>query len=374
MNNLVKRSFDLIRSPRMAIKRLIDTTLIVVTLPITLPAGFITALIVRINMGSPIFFRQERIGLGEKKFSLLKFRSMLPEHTSTGELLEPSERVTKFGALLRKSSLDELPQLLNVLKGDMSLVGPRPLLVEYLPYYYEKERLRHTVRPGITGAAQVSGRNNLGWDERLSIDADYAMQGKISDDFRILYRTLLGVIRKSDTIAEPWTAGEYLSVYRSYPRTSKLALRRFEPQDIKQRVQWLNDPKTRETLTLDGEVTEESTLRWLKSARTNQLREDFVVYDRGTLDIVAIAGYKSSSADELPIFYFVVDPALQGKGIGTTTLQLLIEHMKGLANLRGAVGEIWESNYPSIKIHERLGFKKTNADLPEGRIRMELKW
>ncbi|WP_211439860.1 GNAT family N-acetyltransferase [Corynebacterium glutamicum] len=359
---------------RRLIKRVLDTTLIVISAPLVVPVATVVAVLVKINLGSPVLFRQNRIGLNDEEFSVLKFRSMLPEIAKDGRKLDASERVTPFGALLRRSSLDELPQLLNVLRGDMSLVGPRPLFTEYLPYYSSIERARHDVRPGITGLSQVSGRNNLGWDERLSIDVKYVEECGLLDDFRIIKRTLSGIARKSDIVAEPWTQGEYLSVYRSYPKNDFYALRRFEPQDIEQRVRWMNDPRTRETLTVTGDITVESTEQWLKNARRDPLRKDFSVFDRKSSEVVAIAGYRSSSEEEIPVFYFAVDPDQQGKRIGSTTLELLIEFMRAQPGVSGAAGEIYVHNIRSIKIHERLGFEFVEADLPDDRVRMELRW
>lgn len=355
-------------------KRLIDSALVVASAPITVPVGLLAAALVRINMGSPVLYKQERIGLGEQPFQLYKFRSMLPENTQDGQALSPSERITPFGAFLRKSSLDELPQLLNVLKGDMALVGPRPLLVGYLPYYNESERTRHSVRPGITGHSQVNGRNSLGWDERLAMDAEYSRNGNLVSDIKIILKTITGVLKRDGIIAEPWTHGEYLSVYRSYPSDEKYALRRFEPQDISKRVDWLNDPRTRESMTVKGEITVEGTTTWLQNARKNPNRKDLVVYDLESLKIVAIAGFKSEPNDTIPILYFAVDPELQGHGIGGVALKLLVEYMRSQPHLCGAAGEIFTDNIASIKIHRRLGFKEVEAELPPNRIRMELKW
>jgi len=355
-------------------KRLIDTALVVASAPVTLPVGLAAAALVRVKMGSPILYKQERIGLGEKPFELYKFRSMLPEITEGGKALSPSERITPFGAFLRKSSVDELPQLLNVLKGDMSLVGPRPLLVEYLPFYKESERARHSVRPGITGHSQVNGRNSIGWDERLAMDAEYSRKGTLYSDLKIIIKTITGVLKRDGIIAEPWTHGEYLSVYRNYPSTEKYALRRFEPQDIANRVDWLNDPRVRESLTVTDEITVEGTTKWLQNARKNPNRKDVVVYDLESLKMIAIAGFKSEPDDTVPILYFAVDPELQGKGIGSVTLQLLVEYMRSQPGVSGAAGEIYTDNVASIKIHQRLGFKEVEAELPSNRIRMEIKW
>jgi RimJ/RimL family protein N-acetyltransferase len=256
----------------------------------------------------------------------------------------------------------------------MSLVGPRPLLVEYLPHYKLSERRRHSVRPGITGASQVSGRNNLGWDERLALDAEYAQNGTLLDDFKIIAQTILGVLRREDAIAEPWNHGEYLSTYRSYPNDGTYALRRFEPQDVPDRVRWLNDPRTRETLSLKGEITVDTTYSWLEKARKNPLRKDLAVYEMRTSRLVAIAGYKAESVDEIPIFYFAVDPDLQGRRIGSATLKLLLEYMESQSGVHGAAGEIYRHNERSIKIHQRLGFEVVAGNLPEDRLRMEIRW
>lgn len=369
-----RKPLRITRRAYMLSKRLIDSALVVASAPVTLPVGLATAALVRLKMGSPILYKQDRIGLGEKPFELYKFRSMLPETTDKGQALTPSERITPFGAFLRKSSLDELPQLLNVLKGDMSLVGPRPLLVEYLPFYKENERARHSVRPGITGHSQVNGRNSLGWDERLAMDAEYSRKGTLYSDLQIIIKTIKGVLKRDGIIAEPWTHGEYLSVYRNYPSTGKYALRRFEPQDIAQRVNWLNDSRTRESLTVEGEITVDGTAKWLQNARKNPNRKDVVVYDLESLKMVAIAGFKSDSSENVPILYFAVDPELQGRGIGSVTLQLLVEYMRSQPEVSGAAGEIYTDNIASIKIHQRLGFEEVEAELPSNRLRMEIKW
>lgn len=170
---------------------------------LTSPLILIVSSIVYISLGRPIIFKQERIGLNEKIFILYKFRTMNNSHNEYGNLLPDSKRLTKVGSTLRKLSLDELPQLVNILKGDMSLVGPRPLLKEYLPFYSERERLRHTVRPGITGLAQVSGRNKLTWDERLELDAKYVEKQNILLDYKILFKTIRKVFLREDIVVDP---------------------------------------------------------------------------------------------------------------------------------------------------------------------------
>lgn len=151
------------------------------------------------NDGKPFFF-QKRPGLHNRVFEIIKFKTMNDKRDDNGKLLPDAERLTKIGSFVRKTSLDEIPQLINVLKGDMSLIGPRPLLVKYLPYYTEREKLRHTVRPGITGLAQVNGRNNISWDEKLEMDAKYVEELSFTNDIKILLKTIQNVISQKDIV------------------------------------------------------------------------------------------------------------------------------------------------------------------------------
>jgi lipopolysaccharide/colanic/teichoic acid biosynthesis glycosyltransferase len=166
------------------------------------------------NQGKPFFF-QERPGLNERIFKIIKFKSMNDKKDKEGNLLSDAERLTKVGAFVRKTSLDEIPQLINVLKGDMSLIGPRPLLVRYLPYYSKREKLRHTVRPGITGLAQVNGRNFLMWDERLEMDVQYVENLSFFSDMQILVKTIQGVINRKDIEIIPSKLGTTLDKERN---------------------------------------------------------------------------------------------------------------------------------------------------------------
>lgn len=150
------------------------------------------------NKGAGVFFTQARPGKGEKIFKVIKFKSMTDECDENGKLLPDAQRLTKVGRFVRSTSIDELPQLINVLKGDMSFIGPRPLLVEYLPYYTERERLRHAVRPGISGWAQVHGRNTVMWDDRLEYDAYYAEHISFPLDVKIFFMTVVNVLKRKD--------------------------------------------------------------------------------------------------------------------------------------------------------------------------------
>jgi len=187
---------------RLFIKRLLDIILSGAALLILSPVFLVVAILVRVKLGSPVIFHQERPGYGEKIFTLCKFRTMTDAKGSDGELLPDAERLTSFGSFLRRTSLDELPELWNIFKGDMSIIGPRPLLVGYLPYYTEREQKRHSVRPGLTGLAQVSGRNFIAWDERLAKDVEYVENLSFLTDMRILWKTVTVVLKKEDVAVE----------------------------------------------------------------------------------------------------------------------------------------------------------------------------
>ncbi len=181
---------------RNYVKRIMDIFLSFIAIFILLPLILLLAFLVKIKLGSPILFFQERPGKDEKIFRLYKFRSMSEEKDKEGHYLPDEKRLTRFGRKLRSTSLDELPELFSILKGDMSIVGPRPLLIEYLPYYTEIERKRHKVRPGLTGLAQVEGRNYLSWDERLKKDVAYVEQISFWLDCKIIVKTFINVIRQ----------------------------------------------------------------------------------------------------------------------------------------------------------------------------------
>lgn len=186
-------------------KRLFDLAISIILFAFLSPIFIVIALLVKKKLGSPIIFKQERPGLNGERFSLYKFRTMTDEKNDQGQLLPDYIRITSFGSFLRKYSLDEYPQLWNVIKGDLSLVGPRPLLIEYLPLYTKEQSLRHNVRPGITGWAQVNGRNTLSWDEKFKLDVWYVKNQSFFLDMKILFLTIYKVII-SEGINQPGNA------------------------------------------------------------------------------------------------------------------------------------------------------------------------
>ena len=195
-------------------KRVIDFTLALVALLIIWPILLIVAIWLHFaNKGAGAFFLQERPGLHGKIFKVIKFKSMTDERDAEGKLLPNEQRITKVGRFVRKTSIDELPQLINVLKGDMALIGPRPLLPEYMPYYSEREQLRHSVRPGISGWAQVNGRNAVKWDDRLEMDVYYVEHLSFIMDMRVIFRTIKNVLVSKDIEVVP--TGRLLNVERA---------------------------------------------------------------------------------------------------------------------------------------------------------------
>lgn len=184
------------------IKRILDITIASTALILLSPVYLIVAHKVKKNLGSPILFRQVRPGLDGKPFEMIKFRTMKDALDAEGNPLPDSERLTPFGKMLRSTSLDEMPELWNVIKGDMSIVGPRPLLMEYLPLYNEQQAKRHNVRPGITGYAQVNGRNAISWEKKFELDTWYVEHQSLWLDFKIMLKTIKKVIAKDDISAE----------------------------------------------------------------------------------------------------------------------------------------------------------------------------
>jgi undecaprenyl phosphate N,N'-diacetylbacillosamine 1-phosphate transferase len=187
---------------RKYVKRPLDLIMALVGLIVLSPVLLTIAILVRIKLGSPVIFKQPRPGLNEKIFTLYKFRTMTDERDKNGELLPDSVRLTKFGRLLRSTSLDELPELFNIFKGDMSIVGPRPLLVQYLPLYNSHQKRRHEVRPGLSGLAQISGRNAISWEDKFNLDVDYVDNLSFLADWKIIFLTLKKVFVREGISSE----------------------------------------------------------------------------------------------------------------------------------------------------------------------------
>lgn len=212
-------------------KRALDLTLVLLASPLWVPLLLIVALAVRVRLGAPVFFRQERAGLNDRSFVLLKFRTMTDARDANGQLLPDAQRLTSFGRWLRSTSLDELPEMLNVLRGDMSVTGPRPLLVQYVPLYSPHHRRRHGVPPGITGLAQVSGRNALTWPERFDLDVWYVEHASFALDMSILARTVGALLGRKGVNAPGEATMPYFTGYSSpeHPRSTSETPRSPDP-------------------------------------------------------------------------------------------------------------------------------------------------
>lgn len=197
------------------LKRVLDFLIALCAIICLSPVFVVLIILGAIKMKGNPFFTQDRPGKDEKVFKLIKFRTMTCEKDENGNLLPDDDRLTRYGKLLRSTSLDELPEFFNILKGDMSFVGPRPLLVEYLPYYTDEERCRHNVRPGLTGLAQVNGRNNIGsWEERFAYDIDYVENLSLVNDIKILFKTVMKVVKRSDILVGSEISAGRLDDYR----------------------------------------------------------------------------------------------------------------------------------------------------------------
>lgn len=197
------------------IKRVLDILCALAAMIVFCWLYALVAILVRVKLGSPVLFRQVRPGKGEKIFTLCKFRTMTDARDENGKLLPDDARLTKFGRFLRSTSLDELPEAWNILKGDMSVVGPRPLLVEYLPYYTEEEHHRHDVRPGLSGWAQVNGRNNVDWDNRFKLDVFYVRQLSLKLDLQIILKTIVKFFGRKDIQINTIEEGNFATIRKS---------------------------------------------------------------------------------------------------------------------------------------------------------------
>ena len=200
---------------RKYVKRFLDIILAIIAIFITLPIFLLTGILVLIFLGKPAIFRQKRPGKDEKTFTMYKFRTMTKGKNRNGEMLPDELRLTKFGKFLRKTSLDEIPEFINILKGDMSFVGPRPLLIEYLPYYTKEEHHRHDVRPGLTGLAQVSGRNLASWKLKFSKDIEYINNVSFKMDVKVIMKTINIVFKREGINQEGQATMQSLVEYRS---------------------------------------------------------------------------------------------------------------------------------------------------------------
>jgi lipopolysaccharide/colanic/teichoic acid biosynthesis glycosyltransferase/RimJ/RimL family protein N-acetyltransferase len=339
-------------------KRGIDLLLLALAAPllaVLLPA---VAATVRLIDGSPVLFRQQRLGYNGRVFSVLKFRTMT--ETSSVEQTDAA-RLTPLGTILRVTSLDELPQLLNVMRGDMSLVGPRPLYTRYAPYYTPRESVRHRVRPGITGYAQVRGRNAVGWKRRLELDVQYVERASLRLDMSILVATVVTVVTRRGVAVVARASGTPLDQYRTYPRDEEIAMRPLAADDLPVRVRWMNDPGTRAHMRVPANVSLMSTLDWYNQTRVMDGREDFVAYDTRDGALVCMMGLRQRGRGEAES-YIMVAPEKRGIGLGVRCHRLLLQWAFESAGYDRVVSEVARSNVASHRVHAKFATEVVPLD------------
>ena len=349
------------------VKRVLDVIAASVLLVVTLPVQLIVALLVAVRLGRPVLFAQPRPGRGGKVFTLYKFRTMRVLDPTRG-LVSNEERMTKFGRSLRSTSLDELPSLWNVLRGDMSMVGPRPLRLSYLPRYSREQARRHEVRPGITGFAQVLGRNSLGWDERLALDVIYVNRRSFRLDLSVLARTISAVLSRNGVNA---VGKDGMSEFFGPEQTNKVQLVPLAEEHLNTRVEWLSHPSIRAGISISFMPDLASTREWFFRTSADNSRYDWVGVDPGSAKPVSMCGITLVESEAT--LYIYVAPESQGQGIGIDTMTLLIARCRALGvallNLETAV-----SNEAAISLYKKLGFiENDELEVASNKLGMSLK-
>lgn len=330
-------------------KRAFDITVAGLLLVLLSPFLAVLALLVRWRLGTPVFFRQTRPGLYGAPFLMLKFRTMTDQRDDNGELLPDAERLTRFGRFLRSSSLDELPELWNVLKGEMSLVGPRPLLMEYLPFYTAQERRRHTVRPGITGWSQINGRNAARWNERLASDVWYVDNRNLRLDLFILAKTIKKTIWKEGLISDPRSAMEDLDVERA----NILRVERLEPSDAAEIANLIRSSYDLE----DFSHTIIASCKFGKYLEDASFRNDvfFGAFRKGKL--VGVLQAREFS-DRVHLNNIAVVEDERGRG----TAKALMIALFDIAEDRETDLLVDSRNEPALRFYERLGYREKSRE------------
>lgn len=338
-----------------AAKRVLDIFGALLGLVALSPVLLGTAALIALTLGRPVLFSQQRPGRDGRIFRLYKFRTMRPLDPSKG-WTSNEERMTAFGRALRATSIDELPSLWNILRGQMSFIGPRPLRVSYLERYSDEQQRRHEVRPGLTGLAQVSGRNALGWDERIEKDLTYVETRSFSVDARILMDTFLAVVRPSGVAAEGQAT---MSEFFGPEVTRSLQLVELDWAHLPERVAWLSDERVRAGISITFDPNLPSTQAWFERAKEDPDRIDWVGVDRLDRSPVSMCGIQHTE-DGAASLYLYVDPEQHGRGYGRDTMTLLITRARreGISRLDL---ETPASNQAASRLYEGLGFVETGT-------------
>lgn len=338
------------------IKRVLDVAVGSAALAVSAPVQAIVAGLVRSRLGRPVIFAQERPGRHGQPFVLYKFRTMLPVDEARG-VVTNADRMTPFGRFLRSTSLDELPALWNVVRGDMSLVGPRPLRISYLERYTHEQSRRHDVRPGVTGWAQVNGRNQLTWAERIDLDLYYVDRVSFSLDLRILLRTIGAVVSTRAVNADDAaTMTEFLGDLE-LAADGALRTRRLEHKDLAERVAWLSDSRVRDGITIAFWPTMHGMEQWWGRASQDTRRDDFCVID-GDSAPVAMFGWTVEGPSTASL-YLYVHPERHGERIGSRSLRMMqrVARDHGIETL---TLETKEDNAVALRLYMGAGFEETD--------------
>lgn len=341
--------------PYWWIKRALDVAVGVIGLVAAAPVIGVVAAVVRTKLGSPVFFRQERPGLDGRPFEMIKFRTMLLPDESRG-LVTNEQRMTQVGSFLRSTSLDELPSLWNVVRGDMSLVGPRPLMMGYLELYDSRQRRRHEVRPGLTGSAQVRGRNSVGWAERLELDVEYVEKYSLRIDIEILLRTVKLVVQRTG-ISEAGLSA--MSAFTGTPSKGAVAEAEFTCDWIAERTKWLKHPQISASLLPHISIDLASRDPRIGEKLAHSPRRDWVHFAEGAVP-VAMAGLTGVGTPDLNM-YLIVNPELQGRGHGRRSLGVLLQRSRSLGGHRLYV-ELTRDNTRAIRLFTSMGFTPASTE------------
>lgn len=330
-------------------KRCLDVVMALLLMAAAAPVYGIVAILVAVRLGRPVIFRQERPGLNERPFVLLKFRSMLDVDESRG-LVTNEQRMTTFGRRLRASSLDELPSLINVLRGDMSLVGPRPLRVAYLERYNARQSLRHNVRPGVTGLAQIRGRNALTWEDRLEFDVQYVEERSLALDLKILGSTIERVISRKGVEGDGLAA---MSAFMGSEDDSGLREVDMDDRWLETRVSWLSDREISNGVSLSFVPDIDGMSSWLDRVGKDTTRRDWVYLDTSGQP-VAMCGLAGVGTSEGTL-YIYVNPTLHRRGFGRLSMRRLIRRAQSFGMKRLHL-EVKRENAAAIQLYRSLGF------------------
>ena len=362
---------------RKYLKRPLDFIVALIGLIVFSPLMIVIAILVRTKLGSPVIFKQPRPGLNEKVFALYKFRTMTDERDENGALLPDAQRLTPFGKWLRSTSLDELPELWNIIRGDMSLVGPRPLAVEYLPYYTETERIRHTVRPGLTGLAQVNGRNAVSWEERFRYDVSYVESISFVGDIRILLRTISCVIGREGVLVRGTAGVEDFHAYRARQTGgqtvnligNRILLRALEPEDMEMLRGTVNDPEIEKMVVgWSFPVSRAQQLEWYECVKKDRDHLRLAIEIKETGEAIGLATLGPIDWKNRKGFHGIKlkSDAPKGQGYATEAVLLIMKYAFEELQLNRLDGSILEYNIPSQRLYEKCGWKV------EGRVRQSV--